>query len=84
MIAEYTPKKFGLHERKSLIAYRSTGYDLGGAKTSEIGDQFFNEVRKREIGRKACLAAGCTHFLGLDCDEYYDKVSRCCEAMVFV
>lgn len=30
-----------------------------------------NELWKRNIGRSACLDAGCTHFMTMDADEYY-------------
>jgi hypothetical protein len=36
-----------------------------------IGEQFFNELTKREIGRQKCLEKGCTHFMSMDADEYY-------------
>ena len=31
-----------------------------------------NEIEKRKIGLKLCKSNGCTHFLNLDCDEFYD------------
>jgi hypothetical protein len=31
-----------------------------------------NEIEKRNIGLKLCKSNGCTHFLNLDCDEFYD------------
>lgn len=30
-----------------------------------------NETRKRNIGREKALSLGCTHFISMDCDEYY-------------
>lgn len=32
-----------------------------------------NEVNKRNLGLKAAVNAGCSHFLLMDCDEFYDK-----------
>jgi hypothetical protein len=31
----------------------------------------WNEIRKRNIGREMCKAAGCTHFMTIDADEFY-------------
>jgi hypothetical protein len=36
-----------------------------------VGGQFFNELQKRELGRKRLLELHCTHFLLMDCDEFY-------------
>lgn len=36
-----------------------------------IGAQFFNEVKKRELGRQAADRNGCTHFMTMDTDEFY-------------
>jgi hypothetical protein len=33
-----------------------------------------NERNKRDIGLKMCQDAGCTHFMSMDCDEYYDPL----------
>lgn len=46
-----------------------------------IGNQFFNELQKRELGRQACLRAGCTHFMSMDTDEFYleDQLRRAME-----
>lgn len=44
---------------------------------SEIGDQFFNELSKREQGRQACLDAGCGYFMSIDVDEFYVAVRSC-------
>lgn len=52
-----------------------TGYplvDLGGARPSSVADQYIHEVRKREQGRVACLQAGCSHFMSMDTDEFYE------------
>lgn len=32
-----------------------------------------NEVNKRNVGLKAAVNSGCSHFLLMDCDEFYDK-----------
>lgn len=77
-IIPFKPKSYQLEEKKRLVSPRATGADLGGAKVAEIGDQFFNELCKREIGRKACLEAGCEFFMSLDCDEFYIAVSHLC------
>lgn len=37
----------------------------------DIGNQFINETMKRDICRQKCEEKGCTHFLGMDCDEFY-------------
>lgn len=38
-----------------------------------------NETAKRQLGLDAAIAAGCTHFIFMDCDEYYssDQFERC-------
>eukprot|EP00802_Teleaulax_amphioxeia_P018509 Tamp_18703.p1 GENE.Tamp_18703~~Tamp_18703.p1 ORF type:complete len:199 (-),score=47.51 Tamp_18703:10-606(-) len=38
-----------------------------------VSNQFFNELFKREQGRQMCAAAGCTHFMSMDTDEYYKE-----------
>ncbi len=47
----------------------------GGAATSEISDQFFNELLKREVGRTKCMANQCQLFMPMDSDECYVQVS---------
>lgn len=37
-----------------------------------VGAGMFNEKKKRNIGLDVARANGCTHFLHLDCDEYYE------------
>lgn len=37
-----------------------------------VGAGMFNEKKKRNIGLGCARAMGCTHFLHLDCDEYYE------------
>jgi hypothetical protein len=51
-----------------------------------------NEARKRRLGLEVARESACTHFLHLDCDEYYEPASfrkaksfvlaRCCEGTV--
>lgn len=53
---------------------RRDSADLGVNSPDLIGDQFFNELRKREIGRQKCLEQGCTHFMAMDTDEFYIQV----------
>lgn len=32
-----------------------------------------NEIAKRQIGLDMCRSVGCTHFISMDCDEFYKK-----------
>ncbi len=48
----------------------------GGAATSDISDQFFNELLKRELGRNKCASNGCTLFMPMDSDECYLEVGH--------
>ena len=70
----FAPRAYSAAEKKALVSPRATGADLGGVDSSDIGEQFFNELRKREAGRLACLEAGCDFFMCLDCDEFYVAV----------
>lgn len=45
----------------------------GGASPEDIGDHFCNELSKREIGRRRCLAGGCHAFMSIDADEFYAR-----------
>ena len=47
---------------------------ISGGDPTSIAPQFFNELLKREIGRRRCAAAGCSHFMALDADEFYIEV----------
>ena len=43
-----------------------------------------NEINKRNIGLESCLNSGCSHFMSMDCDEFYKKeeleyVKKLCE-----
>ena len=57
--------------------------DLGGP-CETVGNQFLNEITKREIGRLKCMATGCTHFMTIDADEYYlgDQLKRAKEIII--
>lgn len=37
-----------------------------------VGAGMFNEKKKRNIGLDIARANGCTHFIHIDCDEYYE------------
>merc|ERR1711998_435521 len=50
--------------------------EMGGAP-QHISEQFFNEMSKREKGRQLCAAQECTHFICLDCDEFYLEHELC-------
>jgi len=66
----YEPRAFSPAEKASLVSPNARPDEVGGSY-SGIGDQFFNELSKRELGRQKCLENGCTHFFSLDADEYY-------------
>lgn len=69
-LIEYEVETLSNDEKKLLMCERASPDDVGGAVTaSSIADQFFHELIKREMGRKACLRAGCTHFMSMD-SEY--------------
>jgi hypothetical protein len=55
--------------KESLVSTRA-GACVGG-DVRAVADQFFFEVSKRELGRQHCARAGCSHFMSLDCDEFY-------------
>ena len=65
---KYEPKSFSDDEKASMCSPISE--ELGGPPTL-VSNQFFNELRKREIGRQMCAAQGCTHFMSMDADEFY-------------
>lgn len=44
--------------------------------TPTIGSGLENEKRKRNIGLDMARQQGCTHFLHLDCDEYYSNFAE--------
>ena len=78
------PRTFTKTEKRSLVSPRATGLDLGGARHDEIDDAFFNEMTKREVGRRRCLAERCTHFMAMDTDECYlsDELAAAKKCMV--
>lgn len=41
-----------------------------------IGNGAFNEKKKRNIGLNIAMREGCTHFLHIDCDEFYEDFGR--------
>ena len=65
-LIEYSPKQsFSLSEKRALMSRRSN------TNVRSVPDHFFNELLQREVGRKACFDANCTHFMSLDVDEFY-------------
>lgn len=40
----------------------------------KVGHGSINEVNKRNYGLQTCKNASCTHFMTMDCDEYYKQV----------
>lgn len=41
-----------------------------------IGIGFKNEINKRNAGLNAAMELGCTHFMHIDCDEYYEDFGK--------
>ena len=68
-----TQFNFTKQEKKHWVSARATGSDLGGARYTNVADPFFNELKKRELGRLACQKQACTHFMSMDTDEYYKQ-----------
>jgi len=56
--------------KKAKLLGKVSEEEVGGPPET-IGDQFFNEMTKRELGRLECKKAGCTHFMSMDTDEFY-------------
>lgn len=50
-----------------------------GGRAEEVADQFFNELTKRNIALEKARENGCTHFLSIDTDEFYqpEQVRYC-------
>jgi hypothetical protein len=69
-LLKYEPRTFSPQEKRQLVSPLARLQELGGSPET-VADQFMNEVTKRELGRQMCLAAGCTHFMSMDADEYY-------------
>jgi hypothetical protein len=65
-----TPSTWSEAKRRELLAHNANAADFGG-DVRNIAAQFFTETYKRELGRAAAAAAGCTHFMTMDCDEFY-------------
>lgn len=71
-LIDYQPKIFTKKEKYNLCA--ETSHELqNDTDKRHVPDQFCNELTKREIGRKDCLKHGMTHFLSMDCDEFYKE-----------
>jgi hypothetical protein len=72
-IVHYTPRSFTVEEKRNLLSPRFDPDEIGVVHQDidSIGDQFFNELTKREIGRQYCMRNGCSHFMSMDCDEFY-------------
>jgi len=68
----YEPRSFSESEKANLVTKHFSVEEMG-CTPSEILDQFFNELTKRELGRLDCLKNGMSHFMSMDCDEYYLK-----------
>lgn len=47
-----------------------------------VGAGMYNEKQKRNIGLDAARAKGCTHFLHVDCDEYYENFGEAVEIYI--
>jgi hypothetical protein len=47
-----------------------------------VGAGMFNEKKKRNIGLDMARAHGCTHFLHIDCDEYYEDFGKAKELFI--
>jgi len=67
-LKKYEPRNFTDEEKHAMCSPIAT--ELGGPPTM-VSNQFFNELYKREQGRQMCAAAGCTHFMSMDTDEFY-------------
>ncbi|MDP2434243.1 MAG: zinc finger MYND domain-containing protein [archaeon] len=70
-IVHYDPSvEISVEEKRELVAADANPDDIGGS-VEAVGEQFFHELRKREMGRRRCQAAGCSHFMSMDTDEFY-------------
>lgn len=68
-LVEYQSRPFKPNEKLQVSSPYSNQIPHG--KPEIIGDQFINELTKREIGRQKCIDQSCTHFMTMDTDEYY-------------
>ena len=48
----------------------------------KVGAGFFNEKAKRNLGLDIARREGCTHFLHIDCDEYYEDFGKAKELYI--
>ena len=69
-VIEYKTKTFSIEERFNLLSEYSN-VNIGNDGLQSIGEQFFNELMKRNIGHQLCLSAGCSHLISIDADEFY-------------
>lgn len=69
-LLRYEPRLFGLEERKRMISQVANPNEID-THLENIGNVFFNELQKRELGRQKCKANSCTHFMSMDTDEFY-------------
>lgn len=61
-------------DRAAMVSSNAPTTDVGTDRTyASLNDAFFMELRKREVGRQMCKAAGCTHFMSMDTDEFYQR-----------
>ena len=74
------PANYDSAARQEMVSRVAEGLD---GPAENIGTQFFHELSKRERGRLACVKAGCTHYLLMDCDEFYlEEELRSAMAMI--
>lgn len=63
----YTPDEFAGHDwNKIFLLKYYPDQKLGGMQ---------NECLKRNLGMRVALRKGCTHYLHIDCDEFYEDFS---------
>lgn len=78
-LVHYKPRDFTDEEKVDLVSKNCNPAEVGG-NPRHVAPQFFNELTKREIGRQRCAAAGCSHFMSMDTDEFY-KADQLTHAM---
>jgi hypothetical protein len=69
-----------IHQHMELFSSASIHAIHYVPNTSKGG--MFNEKSKRNIGIKSAQVKGCTHFLHIDCDEYYQDFGRAKELFI--
>lgn len=58
--------------RASVVSKDAPRSEVGNDPTfATLNEAFFLELKKREEGRRCCAAAGCSHFMSMDTDEFY-------------